>query len=55
MQASETLKLILRLSAVTDFKCTRLINLLDGSTDRIERSANPSCPVCGNSRPRNRG
>jgi adenylyltransferase/sulfurtransferase len=48
MQAAETLKLILRLPAVSDFEQTRLINLLDGSIQAIERSADPACPVCGN-------
>jgi molybdopterin/thiamine biosynthesis adenylyltransferase/molybdopterin synthase catalytic subunit/rhodanese-related sulfurtransferase len=47
MQAAETLKLILRLGSAADAKQTRLINLLDGSIQDIERLANPSCPVCG--------
>lgn len=46
MQAAEALKLVLRTPGA-DFSHTRLINLLDGSVLAIERTANPSCPVCG--------
>lgn len=47
MQAAETLKLILGLSTDADFPQTRLVNLLDGSTQSLERPADPSCPICG--------
>ena len=46
MQAAETLKLILRLSTPADFSQTRLVNLLDASTQSLERPADPLCPVC---------
>ena len=47
MQAAETLKHILGLATPRDGHATRLVNLLDGSTQSIERPADPSCPVCG--------
>ena len=46
MQAAETLKLILGLSTHADLSSTRLVNLLDASTQSLERPADPSCPVC---------
>ena len=46
MQAAETLKLVLRPPGA-DFRFTRLVNLLDGSVLAVERTANPSCPACG--------
>ncbi|MBI2815228.1 MAG: ThiF family adenylyltransferase [Opitutae bacterium] len=46
MQAAEALKLILRTPGA-DFRHTRLLNLLDASVLAVERTANPSCPVCG--------
>ena len=48
MQAAETLKLILGLATTGDGQTTRLVNLLDISTQGIARTADPSCPVCGN-------
>ena len=45
MQAAETLKLILGLAASPRPE-TRLVNLLDGSTQSLERTAHPGCPVC---------
>jgi adenylyltransferase/sulfurtransferase len=45
LQATEVIKLLLRIPG-TDFRHTRLFNLLDGSVVAIERTANPSCPVC---------
>ena len=47
MQAAETLKLILGLSTPADLTHTRLVNLLDASTQSLERPVDPSCPVCG--------
>ncbi|MDB6093108.1 MAG: thiF [Verrucomicrobia bacterium] len=47
MQAAETLKLLLGLTPAANFKQTRLVNLLDGSTCAIERNADPACVVCG--------
>ena len=47
MQAAETLKLILGLATPGDGRATRLVNLLDLSTQSIERPTDPSCPVCG--------
>jgi adenylyltransferase/sulfurtransferase len=47
MQAAEALKLVLRVPAASDFKHTRLFNLLDGSVQTIERPIDPSCPICG--------
>jgi len=46
MQAAETLKLLLGVPGM-DYRQTRLVNLLDGSTLAIERIAQPACPVCG--------
>jgi molybdopterin/thiamine biosynthesis adenylyltransferase/molybdopterin synthase catalytic subunit/rhodanese-related sulfurtransferase len=48
MQAAEALKLILGLATARDGNATRLVNLLDGTTQSIERPADPLCPVCGN-------
>lgn len=47
MQAAETLKVILGLSSRADLTSTRLVNLLEVSTQTLERPADPSCPVCG--------
>jgi sulfur-carrier protein adenylyltransferase/sulfurtransferase len=47
MQAAEALKFILGLQSSRDTSNTRLINLLDGSAQSIERMADPACPVCG--------
>jgi len=47
MQAAETLKLILGLATAGDGQTTRLVNLLDGSAQSIERPTQPGCPVCG--------
>ena len=47
MQAAETLKLILGLATLRDENATRLVNLLDGSTQSLERPVDPACPVCG--------
>jgi len=48
LQAAETLKLILGLATPGDGQTTRLVNLLDFSTQGIARSGDPACPVCGN-------
>ncbi|MEO6874269.1 MAG: ThiF family adenylyltransferase [Opitutaceae bacterium] len=48
MQAAETLKIILGLADPAAARQSRLVNLLDGSMQSIERLADPSCPVCGN-------
>lgn len=45
-QAAEALKFILGIGEVA-LNRTRLVNLLDGTTLAIERSARPECPVCG--------
>src|SRR6478735_4436787 len=45
-QAAEALKLLLGIGEVA-LNRTRLVNLLDGTTLAIERSARRSCPVCG--------
>ena len=47
IQASGALKLILRMPMTVDFRHTRLVNLMDGSIQAIERPVDPSCPVCG--------
>ncbi len=47
MQAAEALKFILGLPPA-GARQTRLVNLLDGSTQSLERPADPGCPVCGN-------
>lgn len=47
LQAAETLKLILGLSEPADFRQTRLVSVLDGSVQSIERPSDPGCPVCG--------
>lgn len=44
MQAAEALKLIWQLPVASTH--TRLLNLLDGTAQSIERSARPACPVC---------
>ena len=46
MQAAEALKLILRVPGASDFQHTRLVNLLDGSIQSIERPVDAFCPVC---------
>jgi adenylyltransferase/sulfurtransferase len=51
MQAAETLKLILGLATPRDETATRLVNLLDGSTQSLERPVDPSCLVCGTLEP----
>jgi adenylyltransferase/sulfurtransferase len=45
-QAAEVLKYLLGLGEVAANR-TRLVNVLDGTTLAIERSARPECPVCG--------
>ena len=47
MQAAEALRLMLPGAPGADFRHTRLVNLLDGTILRIERTADPACPVCG--------
>lgn len=49
MQAAEALKLLLRLAGPARPE-TRLVNLLDGSVQALERVPHPACPVCSPAR-----
>lgn len=46
-QAAEALKAILGLTLPATWQQTRLVNLLDGSTEIIGRNPDPGCVVCG--------
>ena len=47
MQAAEALKLMLPGAPGADFRHTRLVNLLDGTSLQIERTPDPDCAMCG--------